>query len=187
MHQEWQTMKSNEIHKNPWYRLVQDDVVMPSGQVGKYTYIDRSAGVIIIALTPGKELYIVGQYRYPVRKFSWELPMGALESGDEDILAAAKRELLEEVGVSAGKWTEFGHFDFCNGLCNQEAYIFVAENLNVEEVNNPAYTEFLTMKKVPLVEVEQMISRGEISNAPTLAAFYRYQLFAKNRHTNNLN
>lgn len=148
---------------------------MPSGQVGKYTYIDRSPGVIILALTPGKELYIVGQYRYPVKKFSWELPMGAVETGDADVLSAAKRELLEEVGVAAAKWTEFGHFDFCNGLCNQVAHIFVAEDLTQQEAN-PAFTEFITMKRVPINEIEQMISRGEISNAPTISAFYRFQL-----------
>jgi 8-oxo-dGTP pyrophosphatase MutT (NUDIX family) len=176
MNEDWQTLKSQEIHRNPWYRLMQDDVLMPSGQVGKYTYVDRAAGVIILAFDADQKIYLVGQYRYPSKKFSWEVPMGTLEKSDTDVLAAAKRELREEVGLEAETWTEVGTFFYANGVSNQMGHVYLAEQIEQKE-SMPDYTEFLSMKKVTVAELEDLIASGEITDAPTIAAYYKLTLY----------
>ncbi|OGF30928.1 hypothetical protein A2533_03395 [Candidatus Falkowbacteria bacterium RIFOXYD2_FULL_35_9] len=176
MDEHWETIRSQEVHKNPWYRLVQDDIIMPSGQIGKYTYISRNVGVIIAAINESNEMYIVGQYRYPIHKFSWELPMGTMEADDSDVLGSAKRELLEEVGVEAENWDKIGTFFYDNSISSQNAHIYIATKLK-ETGANPSYTEFLSMKKVSLDEFENMIARNEITDAPSVAAYYRLKQY----------
>ncbi len=179
----WEKVSSKEIHKNPWYRLMQDDVLMPSGQLGKYTYIDRATGVVIAALTPENEIYLVGQYRYPIQKMSWEIPMGSQETGDADFLASAKRELLEELGLEANSWEEIGSFYFCSGVSNQEGKVFLAREL-VEKEARPDYTEFLTMQKVNLIELEKMIENEEIHDGNTIAAYFKLQQYLRSNQNN---
>jgi len=175
MSDQWEKVSSKEIHKNPWYRLMQDDVIMPSGQMGKYTYIDRAPGAIIVALNNDNEIYLVGQYRYPVQAFSWEIPMGTKENNDADMMAAARRELLEEVGLEAGLIEEIGTFSFSNGVSNQQAHVFLARQL-VQKEAKPDYTEFITMKRVALEEMEDLIRQQEITDGATLAAYYKLKL-----------
>lgn len=175
----WKKIDSQEIHRNPWYKIMQDNVLMPSGQMGKYTYIDRSPGVIIAAIDENKNIYLVGQYRYPIQKLTWELPMGTLESGESDLLEAAKRELREEVGAEAKKWTMIGEFYYCAGLSNQKGHVFLAQELEVK-IAQPDYTEFLTGKKVNLAEINQMIINGEMMDSPSLCALSLLQTYLKN-------
>jgi len=180
MDEQWEKIDSTEIHRNPWYALRQDNIVMPSGQMGKYTYVDAKTGVVIAALTEKNEIYLVGQYRYPVQKFSWELPMGSLESVKEDSLVAAKRELKEEVGLEAKNWEKIADFYYCNGISNQEGHVYVAENI-LEKEAQPDFTEFLSMKKVTLDEFELMIYSNEITDCPSIMAFYRLKLYLENK------
>lgn len=170
--QEWQTVSSQEIHRNPWYRLKEDLTIMPSGQQGKYTYVDRLPAVVIAALTPENEIYLVGQYRYPIKRFSWEIPMGAIEKETDDLLAAAKRELLEEVGLEAEKWTKLGTYYFAPGMSNQIAHLFLAEDL-IQKQAMPDFTEFLTSQKMPIREFERLIIDNEIIDSNSIAIFYK--------------
>jgi 8-oxo-dGTP pyrophosphatase MutT (NUDIX family) len=172
----WETLSSKEVHKNPWYRVVQDELVMPSGQIGKYTFVERAPTVIILAETAAQELYLVGQYRYPTKQFSWEFPRGTMENKSSDFLAAAKQELLEEVGIEAKNWQALGSFFVNNGLSNQIAYVFYATDLEEKE-SHPDFTEFLTAKKMKLEDLEKEIAAGAIQDAPTIAAFYKLRLF----------
>lgn len=175
MQLDWQTISSKEIHRNPWYRLMQDDVIMPSGQQGKYTFIDRQPAVMIAAVTPEDEVYLVGQYRYPIKKFSWELPKGTIEHGAE-ILAAAKQELLEEVGLEADEWQSVSDYFLDVGLTNQKCYLFLAQKLKQKQAV-PDFTEFLTTKKVKLAQLEEMIKNKEIIDSQTIAAYFQVKLF----------
>lgn len=180
MHEEWQTLDSQEIHRNPWYRLKQDNVVMPSGQQGKYTYIDRYNAVIIAALDSQQQIYLVGQYRYPIKKFSWELPKGTLEKANDDILESAKRELLEEVGLEAKKWDDLGAFFLDSGLTNQNGYLFLAQDLTQKQAM-PDYTEFLTAKKVSFKDFEKMIQENEITDCHSIAAYYKIKQYVDDK------
>jgi len=173
---EWKQVKSHEVHKNPYYRVLQDDVIMPSGQMGKYTYVDRKPAVIIAAINKDQELYLVGQFRYPIQKATWEIPMGVIEKDNADMLKEAKRELLEEVGIEAKNWQEIGKIYFAPGICNQSAIVFVAQDL-IEKEPNPSFTEFLSMKKIKLDKFEQMIAQGDITDGPSIAAFYKLKIF----------
>ena len=179
----WKKVDSQEIHKNPWYRIMQDNVIMPSGQLGKYTYIKRSAGVIIGAVTKDQKIFLVGQYRYPIKKFTWELPMGTLEAGEDDIEMAAKRELREEVGVEAENWQQVGQFHYCSGLSEQKGYVFLARKIQLKQAQ-PDFTEFLTMKKVSLAEFEAMIVKGEVTDSPSITAFYLLKSFLEKNENN---
>lgn len=176
MQEEWKTINSREVHKNHWYKLMEDDTIMPSGQQGKYTYVDRLPAVVIIALNENNEIYLVGQYRYPIKKFSWEVPMGTTEKEDKEIIDSAKRELLEEVGLEAKKWIDLGIYYFTPGISNQIAHIYLAQDLEQKSAM-PDYTEFLTSKKITLEKVEEMIGNGEIFDSPSIAAFYFLKLY----------
>ena len=180
MQPEWQTINSREIHRNPWYRVMQDDIVMPSGQQGKYTYIDRLTAVVIAALTADNELYLVGQYRYPIKKFSWELPKGTIEKSDADLLESAQHELLEEVGLAAKSWEDIGSYFLDIGLTNQLAHLYLARDLEQKQAL-PDYTEFLSSKKVNLSDMEELIRKNEIVDNNTIAAFYKLKLFLEKK------
>jgi 8-oxo-dGDP phosphatase len=176
MELDWKTIKSAEIHRNPWYRLMQDDVVMPSGQQGKYTYIDRLPAVVIAAMTPEDEVYLVGQFRYPIKKFSWELPKGAIEKADLDLLSAAKTELLEEVGLEAEDWQSLGSYYLDVALTNQAAHLFLARKLS-QKKSSPDFTEFLTSKKIKLDDLEKMIAENQIYDSSTISAYFKLKTF----------
>ena len=105
----------------------EDCVRHPNGR-GIYAFVDKLPGVIILALTSKREIFLVGQWRYPTGQYSWELPMGTT-SPKEKYLAGAKRELLEEMNLTAKKWKLVGTFFYAPGSMNQLAVVYIARGL----------------------------------------------------------
>src|SRR5439155_7079061 len=96
----WQVLGSRQVYENAWIRVREDDVIRPDGQPGIYGVVEfQGLAVAIIALTEDEQVYLVGQYRYPTDTYSWEVVEGTSEAGEEP-LAAAKRELSEETGLT---------------------------------------------------------------------------------------
>ena len=168
--QKWEKIESKVIHKNPWYELVQDDVLMPSGQQGKYTYVNRKDAAIIIPMTENGDIYIIKQYRYPLQEFTWEFPAGCKSVGSEEVGESAKRELLEEVGLVAQQWDFLGELFYAAGTSNQRAKVFLARGLEKQNAT-PDLTEFITFKTVPFAELEDMVKKNEIKEGVIVAAF----------------
>ena len=118
-----------------------------------------------------RNTWIVGQDRYTLGEFSWEVPMGGAPD-DETPLACAKRELKEETGLTAKKWTEIMRLHTSNSITDEEGFVFVAEDLSEGE---PEFddTEVLEVRKLPLRNVLEMVTRGEITDAISVAAILR--------------
>jgi len=174
--QKWEKINSKVIHKNPWYELVQDEVLMPSGQQGKYTYVNRHDAAVIIPMDENGNLYIIKQYRYPLQEFTWEFPGGCKGEAAENIEETAKRELLEEVGLSAKKWDCLGELFYAGGTSNQRAKVFLARDLEKQNAI-PDLTEFIAFKTIAVNEFEDMIGKNDVKESAVVAAFYLLKKF----------
>lgn len=164
MENPWKTLGSREIYRNPWLSLREDRVIRPDGVEGIYGVIDTRIATGVCALTPDRELYLVGQYRYPTQCYSWEIVEGGSDPG-EHYLDAMKRELREEAGLVAARWTPLGHeIHLSNCISSEIGYIYLAEELTEVEAE-PEGTEVLEIRKLPFEECVAMIDRGEIVDA----------------------
>ena len=163
----WKTLSTRHIYSNPWMSVREDQVIRPDGQDGIYGVIDARAATGVVALTPERDIYLVGQYRYPTDVYSWEIIQGGADE-DEDPLSACKRELQEEAGLIAETWTPIGgEIHLSNCISSERGYIFVAEGLSETEAS-PDGTEVLQLKQVPLREAVRMAVSGEIVDAVSI-------------------
>lgn len=151
------------MHHTPLLTLYEDKVITPAGQPGTYTYVESPPFVLVIAYD-GKHLILQRQYRYPLKRDMVELPGGAIEPGEAP-LAAAKRELHEETGFTAETWTQLGVIDAPN-----RATIFLAENLTDTKHSDMREEGIERHLRCTRSEINAMISRGELTDAKTLAA-----------------
>ena len=168
----WKTLSSHIIHQNRWHTIYEDEVITPSGKPGTYTYIESPPFVIIVAYD-GERFVMVRQYRYPSEEVTTEFPGGGIDS-EEDPLAAAKRELMEESGITAQKWTKIGTIHNPNF-----GTIFLAEDLTdtgFSKMNEDGITNTI---RVTLAEINLMITNEELTDSKTLAAL----LFFERHHT----
>lgn len=122
----WQRKKSGIAYRNPWYGIRHDEVVRPDGQRGTYDVIEHPGFVLIIPRV-GKRYCLVRQYRYPIRRYSWEFPGGSLNTAERP-LDAAKRELEEECGLRSGKWTKLGYFWATCGIADCKCTAYLADD-----------------------------------------------------------
>jgi 8-oxo-dGTP pyrophosphatase MutT (NUDIX family) len=118
--------------------------------------------------------YLVGQYRFTVNAYSWEMPEGGGPEGT-DPLESAKRELLEETGLKAGNWTELMRLHLSNSVSDELSIIYLARNLTQHEAE-PEDTEQLIIKKIPFAQMYKMVCNGQITDAMTVAAVLKVQL-----------
>ena len=168
----WKTLTSRDIYENEWIILQEDKVISPRGLKSLYARIKfKKRTVGIIALEEDKHLWLVGQYRYPIDRYSWEIPGGGA-SKNEDVLGAAKRELKEETGLTANKWHLILHMYTCNSITDEEVFIFLAKELlhgkmELEE------TERIILKKIPSQFALEMINHGLITDAVSIAGLLK--------------
>ncbi|HEU4616474.1 MAG TPA: NUDIX hydrolase [Gammaproteobacteria bacterium] len=168
----WTTLSARVVYDNPWIRVEEHEVINPSGgrnQYGKVCFKNRA--VAIVALDSSDNLYLVGQHRYTVDEYSWELPMGGAPA-DEDPRAAAERELREETGLSAARWRELMTVHTSNSVTDESGVVYVAEGLVAGE-QEPEETEDLTVKAMPFGEAYRWALEGRITDAISLAAIFR--------------
>ncbi len=177
----WKINHEENIYDNPWINVTEFKGLNPAGKPGIYGKVHfKNKAIGIVALDENQHIYMVGQYRFPINKYSWELPEGG---GPLDGLPldSAKRELLEETGLKAENWTEILRMYLSNSVCDEEAIIYLAQNLQQFEAE-PEETEQLIIKKLPFQEVYQMVCRGEITDAITVAAVLKvYILLTENQ------
>jgi 8-oxo-dGTP pyrophosphatase MutT (NUDIX family) len=171
----WQVKSETRVYDNPWINLTEYQVINPSGNPGIYGKIHfKNRAIGIIPLDTDMNTYLVGQYRFVLNEYSWEIPEGGGPLAD-DPLAAAKRELLEETGLKAKNWTEVQRMHLSNSVSDELCMIYVATGLEQFEAE-PEDTEQLIVNKVPFDEVYRMVCAGEILDSVTVTAVLKVKL-----------
>ncbi len=168
----WQTLSTELIYENPWIRVREDQVIRPDGLPGIYGVIETRVATGVIPITPEREVYLVGQWRYPFHAYSWEIVEGGTDPG-EDPDDCIKRELIEEAGLIANSWQRLGgDLHLSNSFSNEVGKLYLAQDLTQGEAQ-PEGTEDLQIKKLPLAEACAMADRGEITDAMSVIGLMR--------------
>lgn len=171
----WTTRTSEVVYDNPWITVRDNQVLRPDGNPGIYGVVEyKNKAIGVLPLDEEGNVQLVGQHRYPIDIYSWEIPEGGCPLA-EDPLEAAKRELLEETGLTARNWEQLGTAFLSNSVSNEEAIWYLATGLEEGEAC-PEGTEELQYKKVSFEQALQMISTGEITDALSILALHSYAM-----------
>ncbi|OOQ57662.1 NUDIX domain-containing protein [Mucilaginibacter pedocola] len=171
----WTTLSEKNIYDNPWINVTEYQVLNPSGNPGIYGKVHfKNVAIGVIPLDAELNTYLVGQYRYVLNQYCWEIPEGGGPEGT-DPLESAKRELLEETGLKATEWTELLQMHLSNSVSDELSIIYLARGLEQHEAE-PEDTEELLVNKVPFEDVYQMVCRGEITDSVTVGAVLKLKL-----------
>ena len=150
----------------------EDQVIRPDGGPGIYGVVEIRPSVGVVAINERDEAVLVGQWRYSVNRYSWEVPRGGSHPGEKDMLAVAKRELAEEAGVMAENWQMLGPVDVCNGVADDVQTLFLATRLSpTERQLDPE--EDITVAWHPFPETMNMAMDGRITEVCSVAAILR--------------
>ncbi len=171
----WTILSEQKIYDNPWISLTEYNVLNPSGGKGIYGKVHfKNQAVAVIALDEEEHTWLVGQYRFALDAYSWEIPEGgALFT--EDPLEGAKRELLEETGLKASHWEKILVMHLSNSVSDEIAYVYLAKNISIH-TSKPEETEDITVKRLPFEEAFNMVMKGEITDSLTVAAILKTKL-----------
>ena len=160
----WKTHTSDTRYDNPWIEVTHRKVTTPGGSPGIYGVVHfKNLAIGIVPLDADGNTWLVGQFRYPQQKYSWEIPEGGGPLGT-DPLASARRELREETGIAADRWTELLRSDVSNSVTDEAAIVYLAEELTFGAAE-PEDTEELRVRKLPLREALAMVLDGRITDS----------------------
>lgn len=168
----WKQISSKEIYQNSWIEVYEDQVINPRGGQGIYgKVLFKNKAIGIVPLDREGNTWLVGQYRYTLNEYSWEIPMGG---GDRhrDPLDSAKRELKEETGLTAQTWTKLMRIHTSNSITDEEGFIYIAQDLEEGETEFDE-TEDLEIMKLPLSEAVDMVMDGRITDAISIAGILK--------------
>ncbi len=171
----WTTLKSRIAYANDWVRLREDEVLRPDGQPGLYGVVEIRPSVGVLVLNERDEVGLVGQWRYPLGRYGWEIVRGGSSEGEDDILAVARRELREETGYDAAQWATLGAVDVNNGITTDVQHLFVARELTFAGVHLDPVEEIET-RWLPFDHVVRMALDGGITEVCSVAAILRYAM-----------
>lgn len=163
----WTRHERRVGYQNPWITVWHDDVTRPDGLPGIYGVVhfeNRAVGVV--AVDERDRVVLVGQHRYAFDELSWEIPEGGSPRGEEP-LEGARRELLEETGLTAATWREIGRWQLSNSVTDEAAVAYLATDLQQGEAR-PEGSEQLEVRWLPFDEVVRMVRSGDITDALTV-------------------
>ncbi|MCW9046483.1 MAG: NUDIX hydrolase [Gammaproteobacteria bacterium] len=165
----WKTLSTQPVYNNAWIKVEEHQVVTPGGTNGIYGKVSfKNQAVGIIPVDKQGYTWLVGQYRYTLNQWSWEIPMGGSPKKEEKI-KTAERELEEETGLKTANITELLHLHPSNSITDEQGYVFLATELS-EGVQQLEDTEKdIKLKKLPFENAIKMIQKGEITDAISVA------------------
>jgi len=173
----WKRLTSTTVYDNPWITVYDEQVINPAGGQNRYGRVSfKNRAVAILPLAENGDTWLVGQQRYTLGAYSWELPMGGAPL-HEDPLAAAKRELREETGLRATRWSEIMQLHLSNSITDEVGIVYLAEDL-AEGPTAFDETEVLDVRRLPLRDAVRMAESGEITDALSIAALLRLRHLA---------
>lgn len=168
----WIVKGMTHAFENDWFRIDEHDVIRPDGVKGYYGVIRvRRLAVGVLPIDAAGRVHLVGQWRFPLGRYSWEMPEGGAEPG-ESARGCAERELAEETGLRAREWLQVLEMDLSNSLTDEQAVIFIATGLSPGEAD-PDPTEVLKRRTAHFREVLERIADGRIRDSLTVAAVLR--------------
>jgi len=173
----WQTISSCQKYENPWIQVTEHQVLNPKGGPGIYGVVHfKNLAIGAIPMDPDLNIWLVGQYRYPLNQYSWEIPEGGGPLNIDPLLSA-QRELQEETGIIAHRWLELFRMHLSNSVSDELAIVFLAQDLTFGQ-STPEDTEDLQIQKVSLKKAAEMVNSGEITDSLTVAAIFKLQILA---------
>lgn len=168
----WTTKKIEQVYDNPWIGLTHREVVNPSGKDGIYGVVHfKNLAIGVVPIDEEGNTWLVGQYRYTLEQYSWEIPEGGCPLGT-DPLETAKRELKEETGMTASNWMHILDLHTSNSVTDEAGMVFLATGLTQGD-SHPEETEDLRVEKVPLKKALELIDQGIITDALSVMGLYR--------------
>ncbi|MBB2146566.1 NUDIX domain-containing protein [Pedobacter sp. LMG 31464] len=171
----WKVLNSEKIYDNNWISLTEHQVLNPSGGEGIYGEVHfKNIAIGILPLDADLNTWLVGQYRFPIKEYSWEI----VEGGgvlNADPIESAKRELAEETGLTAKRYTEIQRMHLSNSVSDELAIIYLAQDLQLGE-SSPEETEELIVRKLPFEEAYLMVMNGVITDSISVAAILKTKI-----------
>jgi len=171
----WTRRSRTVAYENPWITIWHDDVARPDGSPGIYGVVhfaNLAAGVVVV--DDDDRVLLVGQHRYPLDAYSWEIPEGGVPAG-ELVLDGARRELREETGIEADGWREIVRFHLSNSISDEAGVLFAARAAS-HGVATPEPSEDLAIRWLPFDEALAMTIDGRITDAMTIMGLQRIAL-----------
>lgn len=171
----WTTLGQKIKYENPWIKLTEYDVLNPNGKPGIYGVVSfKNLAIGIIPLDENNFTWLVGQWRYPLNEYSWEIPEGGGKIGIEPE-ESARRELKEETGLIAESLKEICRLHTSNSVCDELAIIFLATGLTLTNAH-PEETEDLMVKKIHFNDAYEMVMEGKITDSLSVAGILKTKI-----------
>jgi 8-oxo-dGDP phosphatase len=170
----WKRRSVSQRYDNPWIRVDHHEVVTPGGSDGIYGVVHfKNLAIGIIPLDAEQNTWLVGQYRYPHRAYSWEIPEGGGPVG-QDPLLSAQRELAEEVGLTARRWDLILEMDLSNSVTDERCLIYLARDLEPCAAH-PEDTEELAIRRISFADLHEGVLAGQYPDSITVAGVLKLQ------------
>ncbi len=174
----WKIVSTKSVYDNPWITVDEHQVINPRGGQGIYGKVGfKNKAIAIIPIDVDGNTWLVGQFRFTLDEYSWEVPMGG-GPVELDPLESAKRELKEETGLTAGKWKNVMRLHTSNSVTDEEGFVYLAQDLKAGDTDFDE-TEDLKIRKLPFKEVVSMVLNGEITDAISVAGILRVNILLK--------
>jgi 8-oxo-dGTP pyrophosphatase MutT (NUDIX family) len=164
----WTTLSGEEKYDNRWINVTEYQVINPGGGRGIYGKVHfKNKAIGVIPVDGEGNTWLVGQFRYTLNEFHWEIPEGGAPLS-EPPLEAAKRELKEETGLTAKKWTQIARLHTSNSVTDEEGFVFLAEDLEHGESQLEETEADLKVMKLPLKKAIEMVKQGTITDSMSM-------------------
>ena len=177
----WRRLTQQQVYDNPWIQVTHEEVLTPAGTPGIYGRIHfKNCAIGIVPLADNGDTWLVGQYRYALDEYSWEIPMGGGALQIEP-LNAAQRELQEETGMSATHWECLLKLHTSNSVTDEKGYVFLARGLSEGQQQLEDSESDLVVRRLPLSEAVDWIFTGRLTDAVSVAGLLATERWLRQR------
>lgn len=161
----WKTLDRKPVYENKWIRVEEHQVLNPAGQPGIYGQVHfKNVALGIVPVDHEMNTWLVGQWRYPLEAWSWEIPEGG-SAGETDLIAGAQRELREETGLLAEKWKLLQKVHLSNSVSDEVGYVYLAQGLTAVPTAREETEADMVVWKLPLAEAWQLVRKGTVTDS----------------------